>query len=98
MIEHADGVNYSQELSSCDGSVYVIFTNTACTVPLSALTSAPFSLVMGMSVKVKVIAYNAYGDSPASAVGNGAKIVLIPDAPIGLQDNILVTNAFQIGL
>jgi hypothetical protein len=71
-IEQSDGLTYSEELTYCDGSVYVIFTNTACTVPLSALTTTPFSLTMGMQVNVRVIAYNTYGDSAASVVGSGA--------------------------
>jgi hypothetical protein len=75
---------YSEELTYCDGSVYVIFTNTACTVPLSALTASPFFLTMGMSVYVRVVAYNAYGDSAASVVGNGALIVYVPDSSTDL--------------
>jgi hypothetical protein len=39
---------------------------------------------MGMSVKLRVVAYNAYGDSVASPIGNGALIVYVPDAPTDL--------------
>ena len=77
-------MTYTEELTYCDGSVYVIFTNTACTIPLSVLTAAPYSLTMGMSVKLRVVAYNAYGDSVASPIGYGALIVYVPFAPTDL--------------
>lgn len=51
---------------------------------MSALTAEPFNLVLGASIEVVVIANNAYGDSQESAVGSGANIVLVPDAPINL--------------
>lgn len=97
-IRQSDGVTFSEELTNCDGTVYAVKTNTACTIPLDSLTSAPFSLTMGMSVYVQVTAYNSYGDSQPSALGNGAIIVFVPDAPTDLINDILETNAFQIGL
>jgi hypothetical protein len=30
--------------------------------------------------------------------GNGAKIVLVPDAPLNLENDKDVTNAFQVGI
>ena len=62
------------------------------TVPLNVLTAAPFSLSIGSTVDVKIIAYNVYGDSEASSVGGGATIVLVPDAPINLANDPDVTN------
>ena len=44
-----------------------------------------------------MVAINYYGESQESDEGNGAIIVLVPDAPIGLEDNILVTTASVIG-
>ena len=41
---------------------------------------------------------NVYGESAASASGNGATIVLVPDAPINLADNSVVTTQSVIGL
>lgn len=71
-----------------------IFTNTQCTVPLSSLYAAPYSLAQGVSVNVKVISYNTYGDSlTESPVGNGAVIVFVPDAPLNLADVPSITNA-----
>ena len=51
-----------------------------------------------MSSCTELTAHNFYGDSPVSNVGNGAKIVYPPDAPLSLSDNPLVTNAMQVGL
>jgi hypothetical protein len=39
-----------------------------------------------------VTATNVYGESLQSPFGNGACIVLIPDAPVGLQDNTQITS------
>ena len=58
---------------------------------LSTLKAVPFSLVKDDSVYVKVIAVNSYGDSEFSSAGNGAVIRLVPDAPINLQNDLLVT-------
>jgi hypothetical protein len=98
MIRKADQTTFDQELTHCDGSEYVIFTMTACTIPLSALTASTFDLTMGMYIYVKVIAYNSYGDSEESILNQGAQIVLVPDTPTDLRNDILITDAFQIGL
>jgi hypothetical protein len=45
-----------------------------------------------------VIATNAYGDSIVSDSGNGAVIVLVPDAPNSLANDPLITSKTQIGL
>jgi len=51
--------------------------------------------VQGNHVDVKVISYNTYGDSvTASPLGNGATIVLVPDAPLNLANVPAVTNAY----
>lgn len=39
------------------------------------------------------MAYNQYGDSEESDKGNGAKIVLVPDAPLNLENAADVTSA-----
>lgn len=65
---------------------------------MSALTAEPFNLVLGASIEVVVIANNEYGDSLESAVGSGANIVLVPDAPINLKDAPSITTASKIGL
>jgi hypothetical protein len=59
---------------------------------LSALTASPFNLVLGSNINVKVVAYNAYGDSSESAIGGGAVILLVPDAPTSLSNVSAITN------
>jgi hypothetical protein len=66
-------------------------------VPLDSLTAAPYSLTLGSSIDVKVIANNVYGDSDYSAVGSGAFIVLVPDAPENLANLPDITNVLRIG-
>ena len=65
-------------------------------MPLSKLTAAPFSLLRGYSIHFKVIATNPYGDSLASDSGNGGIVVLVPDSPINLQNDLSVTTASVI--
>lgn len=61
--------------------------------------SAPYSLQTGASVLAKVVAYNAIGDSPESAVGNGALVMMsfVPGPPV-LTKNVAVSTKTQIGV
>ena len=54
---------FSQDLIDCDGTDLAIVSGTSCTVPLDSLTSSPYSLSLGVSIDVKVIASNYFGDS-----------------------------------
>jgi hypothetical protein len=54
---------------------------------LDILTSEPYSLIKGNSVYAKIIAQNQYGDSPNSLEGNGAVMIIKPDAPINLLND-----------
>ena len=78
-----DGVTYSTEPTNCDQSSS---TATSCTVPVTALKAAPFSLDWGTSVYAKVTAINVYGDSLESSEGNGAIITTTPDPPTDLVE------------
>jgi len=62
------------------------------------LTTSPYSLTLGDSVYAKVVAKNYYGDSKESEAANGAIILLVPSAPVGLRDNTFVTSASKIGI
>jgi hypothetical protein len=55
-------------------------------------------LSKGAGIKATITAYNAYGDSTVSAVGNGGVVVLVPDAPVNLNEIKTVTSDTQIGL
>jgi hypothetical protein len=62
LIAQSDGA-FSEETTNCDGSNASIISSTQCTVPLSVLTTAPYSLSLGNNVNAKVIATNVKGDS-----------------------------------
>jgi hypothetical protein len=62
------------------------------------LYAAPFSLDGGSDIYATVIAVNYYGSSVESEPGNGAKVVLVPDAPLLVRDDPSVTSATVAGL
>ena len=64
-IQKSDNT-FVTELVNCDGSQTQIKTTTECTIPLSILTAAPFSLTLGSEINAKLTAYNAYGESTES--------------------------------
>jgi hypothetical protein len=82
---------YETELTDCNGSSVTIVTNVECSVPFTTLIVSPFNLDQGDSIKVLIIATNAYGNSFISVVGNGALVVLVPDAPASIADDSSVT-------
>jgi len=59
---------------------------------LSVLQVSPYNLLEGNSVFAQIVAINAYGASPFSPGGNGAVMIVVPDAPLGLTNNFAVTN------
>jgi hypothetical protein len=89
--------DFSQDMVNCDGTVTTIILNKECILPFTTLRNAPFSLEFGDSVFAKVVAINYYGESESSDEGNGAIVLLVPDAPTGLADNVAVTTAYVIG-
>ena len=62
------------------------------------MTVSPYSLTLGDSVYARIVAKNYYGDSKESEAANGAIILLVPSAPVGLRDNTAVTSASKIGI
>lgn len=84
LIRHSDGTSFSEETTSCDGTQSSIVTANSCTVPLSNLSVAPFSLVLGDTIGAKIIAINVKGSSPESDVGEGAYLISEPDAPVNI--------------
>lgn len=55
--------------------------------------SAPYNLIWGSNITVRVTAVNIYGSSTVSVSGGGAIIVTVPDAPINIVNVVSVTNA-----
>ena len=95
LIRQSDN-QYEEIIDYCNGAQSIIVTVTECTIPLSTLTSEPFNLVLNDSIDAMVEAYNAYGTSGFSAVGGGALIQYVPDAPIDLTTEPDSTSATQV--
>lgn len=90
--------DYRLNLNDCNGSLPSVVSTLQCIVPLSAFYSSPFNLILGDHIFAKIVAINSYGNSLASTPGDGAAVVLLPDAPINLANNPSLTNANQIGV
>jgi len=90
--------NYHLILDVCDGSSQQVISTLRCVIPLTKMYGSPFNLILGDNVYAKIVAINSYGNSLPSAPGDGAAVVLPPDAPIGLANNPALTNANQVGI
>jgi hypothetical protein len=88
-----DGISYAEETTQCEGSQSTVVEELSCAIPISTLKAAPYLLPWGSHVYAKIIATNAYGDSLESEAGDGAQILTVPDAPIGLSDVPSVTTS-----
>jgi hypothetical protein len=92
-------LTYIFDNSVCDGTTSAVVLNgvTQCTIPLSTLTAAPYSLLLGYKISSYVVAYNDYGLSQDSPVGSEGVIVLVPDAPVSPINNPAITTKSIIG-
>lgn len=61
MIQHNDGVNYSQDLVSCPGDSATTLASNYCEIPFDTLISTPYNLPWGASVYAKVAGVNLVG-------------------------------------
>lgn len=69
-----------------------------CTIEQSYLLLSPYSLVLGDSIFINVVATNVKGDSLISEDGNGATIIQPPDSPVNLAEDVLLRSASTLGL
>jgi hypothetical protein len=70
----------------------------SCTIPVSTLRAAPYSLPYGSSIFAKLIAINEKGASTESNAGNGAIIITYPDPPTTLAELTTARTASTLGL
>jgi hypothetical protein len=92
-------VTFTENTVYCDGVNTLTIVNTRqCTIPISVLTAAPYLIPWGSSIYATVQAFNVIGSSTVSAAGNGATILIVPDAPTNLANVPAVTSATQVGL
>lgn len=84
-IKDSGGI-YRTETSNCNGAVNPVLSALACTIPMTTLSSAPFSLTLGTLIEARVTAINAVGTGLASDPNtSGALIRTVPSqmsAPI----------------
>lgn len=98
VIQHKDGITYSEDTTLCDGSLTETMDSRRCTIPSETFTLDPILLEWGDSVYIKVLATNIKGSGLFSLPGNGGIILRVPDVPVNLRDMPDVTTGFQIGL
>ena len=91
-IRQSDELTYTST-SLCDGTSAAVISSSSCLVPVMALTVAPFNLPWGSSVFATVLATNIIGSSGTSLAGNGAVILITPDAPRNLRNVPAITTA-----
>ena len=65
---------------------------------MQTLRAAPFELPWGSEVFAKLVAKNAYGESPESDAGGGAIMVGVPDAPTQLKEDFSERGKTTLGL
>jgi hypothetical protein len=58
-----DGVTFTEESTDCDGTNPQTVASRQCQIALATLVTAPYSLVQGDSIWVKIVAINVYGES-----------------------------------
>lgn len=79
-------MTYSEDEVNCNGATALIVSQRYCNVPVGVLRAHPFYLEWGASIYAKVSATNIIGTSEESAVGNGAIMLTVPDAPVSLSN------------
>jgi hypothetical protein len=80
LIREADG-DYSEEATHCDGGTDAsILSGATCSVPMTVLRAAPYSLAQGDPVLFTVAARNSYGWGLTSQL-NTATVALVETEP-----------------
>jgi hypothetical protein len=87
-IRENDQTTFTEDIVNCDGTQSTILQSYSCTIPVTTLKAAPYSLPWGEHVYAKVVATNFYGSSDASESGDGgAMITTYPDPPTDLTED-----------
>lgn len=97
-ILESDGSTFTEDVTNCDGSDSTIMAARSCTIPITSLIVAPYSLVISDGVYAKISATNEKGTSAYSSQGNGGMIISAPDAPINLAENISDRTTSTLGI
>lgn len=70
----------------------------SCTIPITVLEAAPFSLPGRADVNAKFTATNGIGESSESTSGSGGFIAEVPDPPTTLEEDHANTHTSQVSL
>jgi hypothetical protein len=90
LVAPSDGgsaiISYTLAIGQSDGTTFTVYagcsgTAVSCTVPISVLQAAPYSLANLASVYATVFATNGIGISSTSTSGNGAVLPKEPSVP-----------------
>jgi hypothetical protein len=97
VVVKTSGGAFERDLTDCDGSTAAIMGVRSCSIPVSALTAAPFSLTAGDLVVAKVQAHNARGWGPYSNENTvGAIVTTVPYAMAAPVRDGSATDTAQI--
>jgi hypothetical protein len=67
-ILQSDGVTLTANAYYCDGSNFLVMANLFCEIPMSVLTSSPYSLPRGRLIQATVSATNSLGSGIPSSL------------------------------
>lgn len=85
-------LTYAYVPSVCDGASDYSMANEECIVPLATLLEPPYELEFEDSIYARLSATNLFGTSEMSNSGNGAIMKVVPDAPINLVKNTVLSS------
>jgi hypothetical protein len=83
-VRQSDGLTFSEYLATCDGSGSAIVSGLECTILVSVLRAAPYSLSWGDLIYARVAATNIKGISEYSGASSGVAMLTVPDTPFYL--------------
>lgn len=95
-IQKYNSLEFAIEWTNCNGTETTIRTTRTCYVPINILRGSTYNHPWGASIYAKVVATNIYGLSDESAVGNGATILTVPDAPLNVVEVVSMRAATSI--
>jgi len=100
LILESDGITYTADPTSCNGeSDANIKANEYCDIPMSTLTSAPFSLPYNSLIQVKIRAHNVNGYGEYSQPNIIGEVALTkPDVMTDLFADISTSDNSNIDL
>ena len=95
-FKQSNGI-YQIESSNCLGTDPTVISTLTCTVPITVLTSSPYSLTIGSPVYAKIIATNQIGSSIDGLESSGSAVIQgLPNAPLAGPTRGSETTTSQI--